>query len=235
MTITTTEPATSGFDAVTFDLYRDVHKAIRIELFTITTDVGRIDPSDRVLRVALADRIAWLAGWLEGHAHHEDTVIEPELRRWAPDLAATLAADHQSFDVQAAGLVDRARDLTATGAVECRHLVHDLYLSLASFTSAYLAHQDLEERVAMPTLEAALGVPRVVEMHRAILGSIPPEEMAEALSLMLPAINAEDRVEMLGGMQMDAPPEVFAGVWALAGSVLAADDYEALGRQLGLA
>ena len=132
-------------------------------------------------------------------------------------------------------LVVRARDAAAGQGGECRHLVHDLYLDLASFTSAYLAHQDLEERLAMPTLEAGLGVPRVLELHHAILGSIPPDEMAEALSLMIPAINVEDRVEMLGGMQMEAPPEVFAGAWVLAGSVLPADDYELLGRRLGLA
>jgi len=32
-----------------------------------------------------------------------------------------------------------------------------------------------------------------------------------------------------------APPEVFAGLWGLAGSVLAASDYSALGVRLGIA
>ena len=44
---------------------------------------------------------------------------------------------------------------------------------------------------------------------------------------MLPAMNIDDRAELLGGMQAGAPPEVFAGVWGLVGSVLPSDDYTA--------
>ncbi len=59
--------------------------------------------------------------------------------------------------------------------------------------------------------------------------------MATSLGIMLPAMNIDDRAEMLGGMQAGAPPEVFAGVWALAGSVLTPADYVALGTRLGIA
>ncbi len=41
--------------------------------------------------------------------------------------------------------------------------------------------------------------------------------MAASLAIMLPAMNNDDRTELLGGMQAGAPPEVFAGVWSLAG------------------
>ena len=47
-----------------------------------------------------------------------------------------------------------------------------------------------------------------------------PTRWRSALSLMLPAMNIEDRTELLGGMKHGAPPEVFAGVQALAQSVL---------------
>ena len=42
-----------------------------------------------------------------------------------------------------------------------RFAVHRLYIELASFTSEYLAHQDLEERLVMPALEQAIGVEAV--------------------------------------------------------------------------
>ena len=32
------------FDAVAVDLYRDIHKGIRTELFAVTTAAGSIDP-----------------------------------------------------------------------------------------------------------------------------------------------------------------------------------------------
>ena len=221
-------------DNVTFDLYRDVHKAIRVELFSLTIEAGRLDPSDQVARQALADHVTWVVDWLAQHAHHEDTRIEPDLRRLLPDLAAVVHDDHAGFDTRCESLLELAADaVTATGT-DRRRLGHRLYLDLASFCSAYLAHQDLEERLIMPCLEAALGVPRIVEIHHSILGSISPEDMATALALMIPAINIDDRVEMLGGIKADAPPEVFEGVWALAASTLAIGDLQILGSRLGL-
>ncbi len=52
---------------------------------------------------------------------------------------------------------------------------------------------------------------------------------------MIPAMNIDDRTELLGGMRAGAPAEVFEGVWGLTGSVLPAADFAALGARLGLA
>ena len=86
----------------------------------------------------------------------------------------------------------------------------------------------------MPALAAALGPMGVLELHVGIISSIPPQEMAEALALMLPAMNVDDRTELLGGMRADAPAEAFAGVWGLAGSLLTPADMAALGVRLGI-
>ena len=74
----------------------------------------------------------------------------------------------------------------------------------------------------------------MLAIHQAIIASIPPDQMAASLALMLPAMNNDDRTEMLGGMQAGAPPEVFAGVWSLAGSVLEARDVAVLARRLDI-
>lgn len=87
----------------------------------------------------------------------------------------------------------------------------------------------------MPALEAAVGVEAVVAMHQAILASIPPDEMARSLALMIPAMNIDDRAGLLGGMRAEAPAEVFEGVWGLAGSVLDPADLRALAARLGIA
>ena len=71
-------------------------------------------------------------------------------------------------------------------------------------------------------------------LEGAIIASIPPDEMAASLAVMLRAMNLDDRAELLGGMRQGAPDEVFTGVWALAGSVLEPGDHAALGARLGL-
>ena len=87
----------------------------------------------------------------------------------------------------------------------------------------------------MPALQAAVGLPRLLEIHGEILGSIPPEAMARSLALMLPAMNLDDRTELLGGMRASAPAAAFDQVWSLAGSVLQPFDHRALAVRLGLA
>ena len=84
-----------------------------------------------------------------------------------------------------------------------------------------------------PALVRAMSVEELVGINQAIIASIPPDEMAIGLSLMIPAMNIDDRTEMLGGMKAGAPPEVFAGVWGLVGSVLPSDDYTALAARVG--
>ena len=104
---------------------------------------------------------------------------------------------------------------------------------LASFTSAYLAHQDLEERVVMPALEMAVGVERLLDIHAAIVGPMPPDQMARSVALMLPAMNIDDRTEFFVGMAASAPIEAVDGMWGLAGTVLAPADLDALARRIG--
>ena len=85
----------------------------------------------------------------------------------------------------------------------------------------------------MPALERAIGVEAVLGIHVAILSSIPPDEMGRSLAFMLPAMNLDDRTELLAGMRMTAPPEAFDGVVGLARSVLDPADFGALAARLG--
>ena len=57
-------------------------------------------------------------------------------------------------------------DAADAGAADQRRLGHLLYLELSAFTSAYLAHQVVEERVVMPALEQALGFEAVARHPR---------------------------------------------------------------------
>jgi hypothetical protein len=224
----------SEVSAVTVDLYRDVHKGIRAELFDATGEAGRMDPGARTARVALAGRIHRLAEVLDAHSGHEDSVIQPAIEAHLPDLAARVQADHDGFARRTAGLVSMADDAVAAPRRTEAAAVHRLYLELAAFAGDYLAHQDLEERAVLPALEKAVGAAAVLGMHTAIISSIPPDEMARALAFMLPAMNIDDRTGLLKGIQAGAPVQVFEGVWGLSASVLSAADHAALGERLNI-
>ena len=217
------------------DLYRDIHKAIRAELFATTVDAGRVDPADRSGRQVLAQRVDDLVELLVTHAEHEDTAVQPTLEVHMPRLAERIEDEHAQLEARMVDLRSLAIGRPRRSPGRPAHRRHHLYLELASFTSAYLEHQDLEERVVMPDLETIIGAEVVGAIHGAIIGSIPPDVMATSLALMLPAMNIDDRTELLGGMRAGAPAEVFAGVWGLAGSVLDDAGYAALAHRLDLA
>jgi hypothetical protein len=228
------EAAADDFDLVAVDLYRDIHKGIRAELLSLVESAGAVDPYNSDDRRAVADHVLATHALLESHAHHEDGVIQPVLEAELPILAERIERDHLALDARLGRIADRATTIdTGTGDIRARS--HLMYLDLARFTSEYFVHIDIEERVLMPALERAVGVEQVGAMHGAIVGSIPPEELGRSLAFMLPAMNVADRCEMLGAIQSGAPAEVFAGIAALARSVLRPDDYLAVAHRLGLA
>jgi hypothetical protein len=223
------------FRLAVVDLYRDIHKGIRSELFAITGTAGSIDPASELDRVALADHVASVGNVLEMHAHHEDDVIDPVLEVHFPDLAEQITSDHARLEAIFSSITDLADSTVTAPASDQRRLTHLLYLDLARFTSQYLAHQDLEERIVMPRLETAIGVEQCGGLHGAIVGSIPPDELARSLAFMLPVMNVDDRTEMLGGIRMAAPPEAFEAMMGLARSVLQPADFTAVAGRLAVA
>ena len=233
MTITE-QPTQTRFELVAFDLYKDVHKGIRSEMFSLIESAGNADPSDRCACVAVSDHVRSVVAFLDMHAEHEDAAILPDLEAHLPAMAERIATDHAAFDRRTVALVDLAATAADAAGPEQRRLTHQLYLDLAAFASSYLAHQDFEERELMPALFEAVGFEAVLGIHQAIVGAIPPAEMVTSLAVMLPAMNLDDRAELLGGMRAGAPAEVFQGVWSLAGSVLAPADHAALATRLDL-
>jgi hypothetical protein len=236
--IDTIAPTTTGtpstYELVAVDTYRDIHKGIRADLFALTGEAGRIDPSCPADVSAVAAHLDATVNLLVTHAGHEDAYVGPAMVEQLPDLAETVERDHAVLEGRLVDLQVWARDAVESPADATRGPVQRLYVELASFTSAYLAHQDLEERIVAPELHRVLGVEGVLAIHQAIIASIPPEMMATSLALMLPAMNNDDRTELLGGMQAGAPPEVFTGVWGLACSVLESRDVAVLARRLGV-
>jgi hypothetical protein len=217
------------------DLYRDIHKGIRAELFAVTSAAGSIDPADRSDRAALADHVASVAAVLESHAHHEDIAIDPVLERHLPDLASEINADHLRLERMFSSIGDLADAIVETSGSEQRRRLQLLHLDLARFTGSYLEHIDLEERAVMQRLPELIGVDEIAAVHGAIIASIPPDEMVRSLAFMLPAMNIDDRAELLGGMRLAAPPEAFDATVGLARSVLRPSDFVALADRLEVA
>jgi hypothetical protein len=218
-------------EAVTFDIYRDIHKGIRAELFGVTSAAGNIDPHDDQAVRALGRRFHALVGLLDSHAEHEDRYLTPLIERRSGPLALTITNDHVSLERDLHAL-SHAVDALPTTKETRRLAAHRFYLGVSSFTAEYLEHQAIEELQVMPTLATGYTVEELLRVNAAIIADIPPDTMAASLSLLLPAMNVDDRTELLAGMKAAAPPEAFAGVLGLARAVLPPADFAALASRV---
>ena len=225
---------TAALDSVKVDIYRDIHKGIRHELFGVTLDAGQVDPGNPEAVTGVAGRWANLVNLLVAHADHEETFLQPVIEEFTPVYAEEIAETHARLEGQMAQLELLADRAAESCAEQRRLLTHRFYLGLASFTAAYLEHQEFEEFEVMVMLSEHVSPEELRALDNAIVATISPEMMGQSLSIMVPAMNIEDQAELFGGMQAGAPPEVFAGAMGLAQSVLEPVRYEALARRLGV-
>ena len=213
-------------------LWRDIHKGLRWGLSVLVTDSGSLDPSDEEARADFVTTLALVVDVLDSHARTEDAVTGPVVEHHLPELGAQIAAAHAAMDPKVQALVESAEALE--GAADPRAALLALHLDLAAFTAEYLAHVDVEERTVLPALEGALGVDGVRELEQAFLAAVPPEEKLDGMVLMFPAMNVEERVEVLGMIRKGAPADWFDQVWEVAAEVLEPDDVEVLAGRLQL-
>ena len=218
-----------------FDLYGVIHKAIRAMMADSLMAVGSTDVTDPTRRRALAAQVEELLDFCHAHLEHENLYLHPAIEARASGASERIAQEHEEHRAHIAALrrgnavlreaPDAAAALAAAGA---------LYRELALFVADNFAHMHVEETAHNAVLWSRYTDAELVEIHNALVASIPPAEMALALRWMLPSMNHAERVAVLADMRASAPPPAFEGTLALARSHLADGDWAALTQALAL-
>jgi hypothetical protein len=214
------------------DLYAGIHKALRLFMTRTLARIGSADPRDPDDTAEALQQLERLLGLCELHLKDENEFVHPALERARAGSAARIAAEHQhhleSFaDLRdLAGLVAHSADATRPAALQ------RLYRALALFVADNFQHMHVEETAHNAVLWAAYSDAELAAIEQAIVASIPPQAMAEALHWFFPALNAPERAGMLGGMQLGMPAEAFVGVLGIAEHTIAAADFAKLQRDL---
>ncbi|HEX3087282.1 MAG TPA: hypothetical protein VHQ23_01410 [Ilumatobacteraceae bacterium] len=234
---TATDPFTDlAFDTAAtdgYDFYREIHKGIRYAMHHATIETGRLDVADNDQIEAVLSGITDLFDLLHLHHHHEDVFVQPLIEAHAPDLAMIIAAQHTDVDDGIDHLGRLCQNLASVGRAGRQHAAHRLYLDLTRLAGAYLTHQLVEETEVMPRLRAFVPTEKLLQLDMELRASVPPPVMADVMAFMLPAMNIEERVDMLTGMSM-APPQVFAVLRRAARNALPAADWNVIADRLGL-
>ena len=218
-----------------YDLYAGIHKALRLFMSRTLCEVGSTDPgnADEVkAALGLLDR---LLGLCELHLKDENEFVHPALEAARPGSAARIAAEHVHHAEAIADLRDLAGLIADSSGNARAAALGRLYRALALFVADNFQHMQIEETVHNAALWAHYSDAELLAIEQALVASIPPAAMFEALHWFLPALNAPERAAMLAGMQQGMPPEPFAAVLDIAQRTLSQPAHAALMRSLGLA
>ena len=217
-----------------YDLYAGIHKALRLFMTRTLCAVGATDPADAAAVEATLAMVERLLGLCELHLKDENEFIHPALERAQPGTSARVAAEHVHHTESIADLRDLAGLVADSQGAPRAAALGRLYRATALFVAENLQHMHAEETVHNPALWNAYSDKELVDIEHALIASIPPAMMMEAMQWFLPALHAGERAAMLGEMQQGMPPEPFRAVLAIAERTLDATQHARLLRALGL-
>jgi hemerythrin-like domain-containing protein len=211
------------------NFYRAIHKTLRFGHARILAALGSADFGNEQ---AVAALFAQLRGFLalgKGHLDGENREIHTALEARAPGATFHAAGDHDDHEESFVILENLMQAVEAAEVSERNAKGRDLYYRYALFMAHDLEHMNEEETELLALLHMYFTDEELEAIEHRIVSAIPPEKMMATMSLMIPALNHGERLEMLGKLRMALPKPAFDGV--LAGTIkpaLAANDYQAL-------
>jgi len=197
------------------DLFTSIHKSLRAMIYD---DGRRLQPLDMSSpdSAGTLDDVARTLVLLGRHHEHEDAFVFPEVREFEPDIIGTLQEDHRRIEellTVAGEAIARAREAAGGDSAQVGGELNRRFNELAAYYLSHLAHEEL---ILIPATQKHFRDDELLAMRARITASIPPEDAAESLAWMLPALNLSELTEMFIGAKLSAPPEVLAGLAGIA-------------------
>ncbi|MFX1457609.1 MAG: hemerythrin domain-containing protein [Promethearchaeota archaeon] len=217
-----------------YDVYGPVHKGIRFLMTDTMYEVGKVDVSNLSELVSLGEKLQYLWDILKAHAEGEEEFLFPHLEKGDKSIFIKLKQAHEKAHEDIEKL--RKRFLEIKGAdVETDEKAIEMTefkRQYNTFLSQYFSHLQDEELKANPILWNMLSDEELMVIVPKIASKITPEIMQYFMVYFLKAINPEERLGLLLGMQKNAPEPVFKGILKIAETSLDESDWKKLKQGL---
>jgi hypothetical protein len=217
------------------DLYAGIHKALRALMADTLLALGRMDSDDDLELARTTERVLALLDFCRAHLRHENDFVHPAIEARAAGGSVQIAHEHEEhlqaieeLAAQAGALLQCERGARAAGALA-------LYRALALFVAHNFEHMQVEETAHNAMLWARYSDAELLEIHGALVASIPPAEMMFVLRWMLPFMNPAERAAVLGDMRLHAPAPAFAAALEMVRPHLSERERQKLVERLDLA
>lgn len=215
------------------NLYGGIHKALRYCMSHTLLQLGQADAADRKELGLALDQAHHLLELCTAHIEKENHYLHPALERAAPGSSGQIGGEHEAHEQTIAALYRQIDAVAAAAPAGQPLLLETLYRRVALFVAENFEHMHYEETEHNAVLWAHYTDVELMQIHDAIVASIPPEVMMPLMRWMLPALNGTERVDLLQGMQAQAPAPAFAAVLDLARRTLDGAAWSRVRQALG--
>jgi hypothetical protein len=179
------------------DFYTKVHKGLRAGLFRFSEGAGTADYTQPEALCALSQALDALLAQLSAHAGHEERFIHPLLAHKMDRMP--FDAEHEALEGGQRGLARLMHEVRTAPEAQRRERGLVFYRALNVFIARYLEHLDAEERT-MQILWERCSDEELAAVLAGFGASRPIEEALADMGWMLPALNAAEQAEVIGGM-----------------------------------
>lgn len=216
------------------DMYVGIHKALRALMADTLLALGRMDCDDELECAQTSQRVLALVDFCLSHLRHENEFIHTAIEARAPGASEVVAHDHLEHERSIVGLADRAGALPGMPAAMRPMAALALYRELSLFIAHNFEHMHVEETAHNAVLWARYTDAELLDIHNALVASIPPEEMMFTARWLIPFMNPAERVAVLSDIQAHAPAPAFQAILDTVQPHLSSLEWTKLARGLGL-
>jgi hemerythrin-like domain-containing protein len=193
------------------NFYNGIHKALRLAHCRMLSALGSNDFNDQDKTARLLAELRGVLALGKGHLDGENREIHTALEQRAPGASARAAADHDDHEKSFAELEGLIRAVEQAPRSLRLQAGQALYRRYAIFAAHDFEHMNEEETELLATLQSLFTDEELRAIEHRIVSAIPPQKMAAAMTLMFPAMNHGERVEMAAKLQQAMPEPLFKG------------------------
>lgn len=210
------------------DIYSKVHKGLRKALFDLSYTTGNTDFTNDESLVALAKLYHDVVKFLDEHGKNEELYQLPLLESKIPGSVKHDKLEHEIIE-RKINLLNRSFNNLISSSNGDRKLKGEVFYHLLNeFISDYLNHMRDEELETAKLFYEHCTDEEISSALKKIVANMMPQDMMLMLKYMIPAINDNERFELLKGIKTNAPQPAFNAIMILTQSLLSANDWEHL-------
>jgi len=216
------------------DMYGGIHKALRALMADTLLAVGRMDCDDALERAQTMQRVQELLAFCANHLKHENEFVHPAIEARATGASEVIAHEHREHLHHIGQLSKAAAQVLECSVLERPSAVARLYRELALFIADNFHHMHVEETAHNAVLWARYTDAELLEIHDALVASIPPHEMMATARWLVPFMNPAERLALLDGIRAKAPAPAFQAILDTVRPHLTQGEWAKLARGLGV-